>query len=134
MSPRVGLAVDGGNSKTDLAFVGADGTVLAAVRGPGSSPQRLGVDGFLDVLERLVDEAANRAQLDGRMADVGEILMAGADLPEEERTLRDALERRRWARSVSVANDTFAVLRAGTERGWGVAIVCGAGINCVGVG
>jgi N-acetylglucosamine kinase-like BadF-type ATPase len=25
------------------------------------------------------------------------------------------------------------VLRAGTERGWGVAVVCGAGINCVGV-
>jgi N-acetylglucosamine kinase-like BadF-type ATPase len=34
---------------------------------------------------------------------------------------------------VLVGNDTFAVLRAGTERGWGVAVVCGAGINCVGV-
>ena len=34
---------------------------------------------------------------------------------------------------VGVGNDTLAVLRAGTERGWGVAIVCGAGINCVGV-
>jgi N-acetylglucosamine kinase-like BadF-type ATPase len=34
---------------------------------------------------------------------------------------------------VTVGNDTFAVLRAGTERGWGVAVVCGAGINCVGV-
>ena len=32
-----------------------------------------------------------------------------------------------------VGNDTFAVLRAGTARGWGVAVVCGAGINCVGV-
>jgi N-acetylglucosamine kinase-like BadF-type ATPase len=32
-----------------------------------------------------------------------------------------------------VGNDVFAVLRAGTERGWGVAVVCGAGINCVGV-
>ena len=27
----------------------------------------------------------------------------------------------------------LAVLRAGTESGWGVAVVCGAGINCVGV-
>jgi N-acetylglucosamine kinase-like BadF-type ATPase len=34
---------------------------------------------------------------------------------------------------VHVDNDTFAILRAGTERGWGVAITCGAGINCVGV-
>ena len=33
-----------------------------------------------------------------------------------------------------VGNDTLALLRAGTERGWGVAVVCGAGINCVGVG
>jgi len=32
-----------------------------------------------------------------------------------------------------VENDTFAVLRAGTDRGWGIAVVCGSGINCVGV-
>jgi len=134
MSPPFALAVDGGNSKTDLTFVSADGTVLAAVRGPGSSPQRIGVGGCLETLDRLVHEASDRAKLDGRLADVGEILLAGADLPEEERTLRGALEERNWARSVAVANDTFAVLRAGTERGWGVAIVCGAGINCIGVG
>ena len=32
-------------------------------------------------------------------------------------------------RTTIVGNDTYAVLRAGTERGWGVAVVCGAGIN-----
>jgi N-acetylglucosamine kinase-like BadF-type ATPase len=32
-----------------------------------------------------------------------------------------------------VGNDTFAVLRAGSERGFGLAVVCGAGINCLGV-
>ena len=35
--------------------------------------------------------------------------------------------------AITVANDTFGVLRAGTDVGWGVAIVCGAGLNCVGV-
>jgi N-acetylglucosamine kinase-like BadF-type ATPase len=133
MTAPLALAVDGGNSKTDLAFVGADGAVLATVRGPGSSPQRIGIDGSLEVLERLVAEAGDRARLDGRPADVGEILIAGADLPEDERVLRRALEERNWARRVAVANDTFAVLRAGTDRGWGVAIVCGAGMNCIGV-
>ena len=29
------LAIDGGNSKTDIALVGADGTLLAGGRGPG---------------------------------------------------------------------------------------------------
>jgi N-acetylglucosamine kinase-like BadF-type ATPase len=32
-----------------------------------------------------------------------------------------------------VRNDVFAVLRAGSTRGWGVAVVAGAGINAVGV-
>ena len=31
------LAIDGGNSKTDAALVAADGTLLAAVRGPGTT-------------------------------------------------------------------------------------------------
>jgi N-acetylglucosamine kinase-like BadF-type ATPase len=132
---RVALVVDGGNSKTDLALIGADGRVLAAVRGPGSSPQRVGVAGSIEVLEALRDDALERAALDGagEVADVAEVLMAGADLPEEERALHDALAERNWVGKVAVANDTYAVLRTGTDRGWGVAVVCGAGVNCVGV-
>ncbi len=68
------------------------------------------------------------------MAEVGQFLLAGVDFPDEERELWDAVTERGWAARVTVANDTFAVLRAGTDRTWGVAIVCGAGINCVGVG
>ena len=45
MSRAAVLAVDGGNSKTDLALVDADGSVLALVRGPLSSPHHLGIDG-----------------------------------------------------------------------------------------
>jgi N-acetylglucosamine kinase-like BadF-type ATPase len=123
------LAVDGGNSKTDLALVAPDGGLLAHARGPLSSPHHLGLDGCLDVLQRLLDEAG----LDGRRADVAQVLVAGVDFPEEEAALRDALDARGWATTTRVGNDTFAVLRAGTERGWGVAITCGAGINCVGV-
>ncbi len=68
-----------------------------------------------------------------RRAAVGHLLLAGLDLPVEEERLHAAVDGR-WADRLSVGNDTFAVLRAGTERGWGVAVVCGAGINCVGVG
>ena len=41
------LAIDGGNSKTDLALVGWDGTVLAAVRGPGASHEDYGIGGAM---------------------------------------------------------------------------------------
>jgi N-acetylglucosamine kinase-like BadF-type ATPase len=136
MSTPIVLAVDGGNSKTDLALVGADGALLALVRGPQSSPHHLGLDGCLDVLADLLGQAVARARLsvNGAVADVAELLLAGVDFPAEERELENAVRSRPWARRITVRNDTFAVLRAGTERGWGVAVVCGAGINCVGVG
>jgi N-acetylglucosamine kinase-like BadF-type ATPase len=131
------LAVDGGNSKTDLAIVRADGAVLAHVRGPLSSPHHLGLDGCLDVLQGLFDDAvatAGIARDDGEpVAEVSQLLMAGVDFPEEEDELWHAVAARGWSAHVTVGNDTFAVLRAGTDRRWGVAIVCGAGINCVGV-
>jgi len=123
------LAVDGGNSKTDLALVAEDGSLIAHARGPLSSPHQLGLEGCIDVLQRLVDEAG----LDGRRAEVAQVLLAGIDFPDEEERLYAALTERGWASRVHVGNDTFAVLRAGTESGWGVAITCGAGINCVGV-
>jgi N-acetylglucosamine kinase-like BadF-type ATPase len=47
------------------------------------------------------------------------------------------LQAQGWSETTQIANDTFAVLRAGLmppEDGlWGVAVTCGAGINCVGV-
>ena len=134
MSGRVVLAVDGGNSKTDLALVREDGALLALVRGGLSSPHHLGLDGCVALLEQLREEALAQAGLDGDPAAVGQLLLAGLDLPVEERRLHAALAGRGWAERMTVANDTFAVLRAGTERGWGIAVVCGAGINCVGVG
>ena len=130
MSASVILAVDGGNSKTDLALVRADGSLLSLVRGPGSSPHHLGLEGGLTVLGTLLGEAARELPLPVAAA---ELLMAGVDFPVEEEALREAVLARGWATRVTVRNDTFAVLRAGTDRGWGVAVVCGAGINCVGV-
>ena len=41
------LAIDGGNSKTDLALIGWDGTVLAALRGPGASHEDYGIEGAM---------------------------------------------------------------------------------------
>jgi N-acetylglucosamine kinase-like BadF-type ATPase len=65
---------------------------------------------------------------------VGVFAAAGADLPTDERRLATSLAGIGWASTDLVRNDTFAVLRTGTDRPVGVAVVCGAGINCVGVG
>lgn len=136
--PVAVLAIDGGNTKTDVALVAADGTLLSSARGPGASAQGLGMHAALRILGDLVAAAARGAGI----ADVAGAaplashtcaFLAGADLPEEENLLADALRTCGWSVSTHVGNDTFAVLRAGTSRSWGVAVTCGAGINCVGV-
>ena len=129
------LAIDGGNSKTDVVLVTASGRTLSHVRGPGSSPHHLGIDGAVDLLEDMVMKAAAQAGAGGQqpVAAVAQVNLAGVDFPSEEVAATDAIARRGWASDLEVGNDSFALLRAGTDAVDAVAVVCGAGINCVGV-
>jgi len=127
------IAVDGGASKTDLAIVRDDGVLLAAVRGAGSNPHHIGVDGCVALIADLHARAIAVAGPDPQPAHAVYVL-AGADLPEEEATLHAEFAARGWSATCRVRNDTYGVLRSGTEREWGVGVVCGAGINAVGVG
>jgi N-acetylglucosamine kinase-like BadF-type ATPase len=177
------LAIDGGNSKTDVALVAGDGALLAAVRGPGSNAHIIGLDQAMAVIGQLAAAAARQAALaadgipvasgapvDGsapaapgaQVAGHASACLAGADLAEDEERLGAAMRAQGWALTCSVVNDTFAILRAGLVPGlidtgvaaltagaarpgavasqpgtpvrhWGVAVTCGAGINCVAV-
>ena len=141
------LAIDGGNSKTDVALVADDGAVLASARGPGINAHYVGVDQTVLILDAVVKQAAAQlagAQLAGaQLAGAGPgfiarhtvACLANADLPEEEAEHAAVVRAQGWSPTATVVNDTFAILRAGSEPGahWGVAVVCGAGINCVGV-
>lgn len=131
------LAVDGGNSKADVALVAADGTLLAVVRGPTISHQAVGLVPGLDSLEISVGQALRLAgmEADARpVAGLGIHALAGADLPSDVRLLDRGLRGRGLTDEVVVLNDTHAALRAGSDRAWGVAVVCGAGVNGLGVG
>jgi N-acetylglucosamine kinase-like BadF-type ATPase len=122
------LGADGGNSKTELLAVGLDGAIVGYVRGPGSNAHGPGgVDACVDVLARLVD----RVQLD-EPALHGSFFLCGADVPADVAALMDAVGARGLARRVEVENDTFALLRAGSDAADAVAVVCGSGINSVG--
>ena len=133
---RLVLAVDGGGVKTDLALVDSDGAALSVVRGGSSQAHYLGVEGTIEVLEGLLEEGCARAGL-GRperpFAATAQVMLAGADLPEEVAAIRGGLERQNWSERLIIDNDMPALLRSGTERGWGVAVVCGTGINCLGL-
>ncbi len=131
------LAVDGGNSKADVAIVAADGSVIGAIRGPTVSHQAVGLAHGLATLEASAGRALAQGGLDpGRrpVAPLGLFALAGADLPADVRLLEAGLRDRGLSGEVVVRNDTHAALRAGTDRTWGVVVVCGAGINGLGIG
>ncbi|HJW22651.1 MAG TPA: BadF/BadG/BcrA/BcrD ATPase family protein [Candidatus Limnocylindrales bacterium] len=136
------LAVDGGNSKADVALVAADGTLLAAVHGPTISHQQVGLAQGMATLRKLADRAASEAGLgeaarDGHdraaLATLGVYCLAGADYPTDVRLLTRGIEDLGLTGETVVLNDTFAALRAGTSRPWGVALICGRGINACAV-
>lgn len=135
------LAVDGGNSKAELALVGADARLLAAARGPSISHQAVGIEQGMANLRSLAARAASLARREtsgtlaplgtqpGPIGDLGVYCLAGADYPSDVRLLTRAIEQLGLTRETIVLNDTFAALRAGTHRPWGVVLICGQGIN-----
>jgi N-acetylglucosamine kinase-like BadF-type ATPase len=134
------LAIDGGNSKTDVALVAADGSLLATARGPGMPGADL-LPEWVEALAGLVAEVRRQAGTHGNpVARHISACVANVDLPEEEERTAAALRARGWSSTVEAVNDTFAVLRAGLDgtaapggTHWGVGVTCGAGINCVGI-
>ena len=126
------LAVDGGNSKTDLVLLAPDGSVLATGRSGPFQPHLTDAVNAVASMSSAIGEVFAEAG-HPRVLEVSAYL-ANADLVVETEAIEAAIVAQGWGEHVRVENDTFAMLRAGTDRGFGVAVVCGAGINCVGVG
>jgi N-acetylglucosamine kinase-like BadF-type ATPase len=128
------MCVDGGNSKTEVLAVDLTGRILARTRGVGVDSPLQGLDRWRDTLVTLVDKARATAGLPPTaVAERAVYHLANVDLPDERSIARRELARAVPALTTVVQNDTFAVLRAGITRPWGVAVVAGAGINAVGV-
>ncbi|WP_405941710.1 N-acetylglucosamine kinase [Streptomyces sp. NBC_00207] len=131
------LAIDAGNSKTDVALLGPDGSVLVSGQAGGFQPSRTGVAAAVDVIAEAMASVGMYVRGEvGPCAEHVSACLANADFPVEEWKLAREIKRRNWGRVTEVHNDTFALLRAGLPVGAeprGVAVVCGAGINCVGM-
>ena len=127
------LAVDGGNSKIDLALVSRSGALLSLVTGPTISHQQVPMEVAMARLADLNARAAREAGV-APASDLGVFCVAGADFPADVRALNAAFAGSGVAERVSVHNDAFAALRAGAPEGWGIVVVCGAGVNAAGVG
>jgi N-acetylglucosamine kinase-like BadF-type ATPase len=70
---------------------------------------------------------------DAPSARIGAFGLAGADTSGDTRRLTEALVARGLATEAVVVNDAFMPIRAASEDGWGVALICGQGVNAAGI-
>ena len=117
----------------------SDGALLAFVRGPLGSPHHIGLQGC----GHAPGGAHRRRRPDRRGCDqrrprsrqVAHLMLAGLDFPEEERRLHRCGRQGSAGRSGSSSATTRSRCSARAPTvGWGVAVTCGTGINCVGIG
>lgn len=85
------------------------------------------VEAALEQLDQAVGDALREAGCEPRAVDASSFCLAGADWPEDLELLRQALRVRGFERRLTIYNDAFGALRAGSEDFTGVATVCGTG-------
>ena len=126
------VAVDGGGSTTRAVLLDLDGGELGRAEAASASPHIVG-------LARAVAAVDDAVRASGATATGIEVVHAGVYVsglayPVEIDAFRSEIYTQPWARSsLVVENDLFALLRAGTSESDAVAVVCGTGINAVGV-
>jgi N-acetylglucosamine kinase-like BadF-type ATPase len=130
------LAIDGGGSKTDVVALTVDGALVSRSRGAGSNPDTLGLEHSISVIRGAAEGALESSG--GRQLIQTSIYLSGMDLLGQIDAFSAAISDERWAQGIAdpsaiVDNDLFALLRAGTSELDAVAVVCGTGMNAVGV-
>jgi N-acetylglucosamine kinase-like BadF-type ATPase len=126
------VAVDGGGSKTDVLVVALDGTIVGRARAGGSVPHTVGVPRSAQIIGAAVVSALGDA--DPAAVALAGIYLSGIDLPPEAVAYKEAIAGLAWTGPDTIVdNDLFAALRAGTLSPDALAIVCGTGINGMGV-
>lgn len=123
------VGIDAGASKAVAVAVTPDGERIARAEGPGANPKRHGLDAAADRIADLVAETTG-----GRDPALLFVAGAGIDRPEHARALEAALVSRLRGTRVIVANDTLAVLRAGTPDAVGLVVPVSTGGNVIGRG
>jgi N-acetylglucosamine kinase-like BadF-type ATPase len=123
------LGVDAGSSKTHALLLHRSGKVLGFGRGGPGNHQTSGREAAFKEIEKAARDAMQQAGGVIQPVDLGCFCLAGADLPEDFAMLQAGMEGLHVADKVLIKNDTFAALRTGITRSWGVAVICGTGFN-----
>jgi N-acetylglucosamine kinase-like BadF-type ATPase len=129
---RYFLGIDVGSTKTHALIAREDGQAVGfGVSGPGN-PENVGYDGLANVLQGATNEALDVAGISrDEIAGAG-FGIGGYDWPFERPLMMGSIDTLGLSAPVEIVNDAMLGVLAGTEQGWGVAVVAGTSCNCWG--
>ena len=131
------VGVDGGGTKTDVMLATIDDCGEIVVLGEGQSgPSNMRLAGrkqTLKSLEEAVGQAAAPLVKHAKKADIAVLALAGSDFSDVQHELKQWANENGLFKRIEIVNDADAVLAAGSDRRWGVALVVGTGSIAIGV-
>lgn len=125
------LGVDGGGTKTHALALNERGNILGSGIGGRSNYHTIGLAPALDALADVTQQALSG--LNGQQADIAIYCLGACDSAVDEQRLTDGLSALNHSKRLICYNDSFAALRAGSTRPYGVVVICGTGFNAGGI-
>lgn len=121
------LGVDGGNTKTLALVVNDLGEVVgAAAAGCADIHNAASPEAAITEICTAAGRALENAGVTASAVTAATFSLAGADWPEDFELLHQELQNRLgFGEQLEVVNDAVGALRAGTDDGVGVSVVCG---------
>ena len=129
---RYFLGVDVGGTKTHALVADESGQACGfGEAGPGNH-ESVGYDGLAAALQTAIGQALSQAGISAaRIAGAG-FGVGGYDWPSEREPTLEAIRTLGLDAPLEAVNDALIGLLAGSEEGWGVAVVAGTGCNAWG--
>ncbi len=124
------LGVDAGGSKTYAWIANEQGKVIGIGKGGNGNHQKSLEQAEIS-LQQAVMEAITESGLSKDQIESSWFGLAGADRESDFRILRPIVSRLGLPRA-EISCDTWNALRSGTEKSYGIVIICGSGVNCAG--
>lgn len=124
------LGVDAGGSKTYAMIANEEGVVIGVGKG-GNGNHQNNREQAENSLQQAVSGAIIASGLTKDQMEYSWFGLAGADRESDFRILRPIISRLGLPRT-EISCDTWIALRSGTERNYGIVLICGSGVNCAG--
>ncbi|UQZ34114.1 ATPase [Paenibacillus sp. PK3_47] len=124
------LGVDAGGSKTYAVIADEQGKIIGAGRGGNGNHQK-NREQAEESLGQAVSEALRSSGLSKDQLEYSWFGLAGADRETDFQILRPMISRLALPRT-EISCDTWNALRSGTEKSYGIVLICGSGVNCAG--